>query len=74
MVSTSELSESDESDSKNFSHGLNSFYMNEKRTPRQPTMRSARHEAQTNTNWRLVGRVIPGGDKGAHSTVVDHQQ
>ena len=26
MVSTSESSESDESDSKNFSHGLNSIY------------------------------------------------
>jgi len=67
MVSTSESSESDESDSKNFSHGVNSIYTHTGAS----IYYTARKNHKKGTNrWR----VIPGGDEGVRSTVVDPQR
>ena len=57
MVSTSESSESNESDSKNFSHGVNSIYTHTGAS----IYYTARKNHKKGTNrWR----VIPGGDEG----------
>ena len=67
MVSTSESFESDESESKNFSHGLNSIYTHTGASIYYTARKN--HKKRTN-RWR----VIPGGDEGVRSTVVDPQR
>src|SRR4051812_20866194 len=64
MVSTSESSESEESDSKNFSHGVNFIYTHTSAS----IYYTARKNHKEGTN---LWRVIMGGDEGVRSTVVD---